>query len=154
MASTDLRGFADPLAAVRRQREWELDAALVRAAALRARVAECESQEEEAAQEVRSQSARAAEAWRNRGDPSLHARFLAFLVQAQARLDAARMEKIRIARELATAREDVTCRQRRLEVLVRQRDEALAAFRIEQNSRQAAQADDQWSMVRLRKAAA
>jgi len=144
MPSIDLRGFRDALEPVRRQREWELDRAIARLAAARAAHLRSQESERAAQWETESQSQIAAQAWTRHGDPTARGRLLEFLVQLQQRqIDIAR-QTAKLAGELAVAQAALLQRQQELEALQRHRADALAEYRLEQDRRAAAQADDAW----------
>lgn len=145
MPSIDLRGFQDPLAPLRKRREWQLDQALATAGALRVRVSEAEARRRHAIEQLQNQSALAAQAWAKRRDPCAHARLLPYLVQRHASVLACEDEERRLREELADAQKAALRRQQEVDVLERHRSEQMADYRLMQERKLAVQADREWN---------
>lgn len=145
MASTDMRGFRYTLEPVRKRREWQLDAAMARVAAVRKQLDECLAMRQRAEDEAVAQAGLAAQAWRDRGDPATQTRLLAYLTQLQS--DKARIESDidRLRAELSTAQHEVLRRQQHVETLQRHRTDVLGAYRMDQDRKTSAEADQDWT---------
>lgn len=145
MASTDMRGFRYTLEPVRKRREWKLDAAMTRVAAVRKQLDECLAMWQRAEDEAVAQAGLAAQAWRDRGDPATQTRLLAFLTQLQR--DKTRIESDidRLRVELSTAQREALRRQQHVETLQRHRTEVLSAYRSDQDRKSNAEADQDWT---------
>lgn len=145
MAFIDLRGFPDPLAPLRKRREWQLDQALATAGALRVRVVEAQARRQHAAEQLQDQSALAAEAWQKRRDPCAHARLLPYLAQQHACVLECEEEEQRLRDELALAQKAARRRQQEVDVLEHHRSEEMADYRLTQERKLAAEADREWN---------
>lgn len=144
MPAADLRGFRDPLAALRKQREWRLDAALAAAARARAQLAQAKLRHEEAMQEFDVQAGRAADAWVRRPDPGAQLRLLPYLAQQHAVTMSAAQEAERLEQAFDEAQELVVRRQQELEALERHREDLLARFHVDQERKASAEMDRDW----------
>jgi hypothetical protein len=144
MPAADLRGFRDPLALVRLQRGWALDRAVARLGAARTAYHDAIEQQRAALEELQAQANAMAKAWAGRGDPVAYARLLAYLTQLQQRHAHAEAETARRGRVMAEAQAEVLACTRDCEALETQRREALEAYRLEQDRRMSAQADEAW----------
>lgn len=148
MPSTDLRGFRDPLAPLRQQRSWALDRAVAALGAARLAHREASERQREAFEELQAQAQAIANAWSRRGDPGAQARLLAYLAQLQQRHAQAEGETAQCMRALAEAQAEVISRERDVQALERQRQEALEAYRLEQERKLASVADEAWLVRR------
>lgn len=144
MPSTDLRGFRDALAPLRQQRGWALDRAVAALAAARLAHREACELQREAFEELQAQATAIAHAWSRRGDPAAQTGLLAYLAQLQHRHAQAEGETVRRASAMAEAQAEVVLRQRDAQALERQRQDALDAYRLEQDRKLAGQADEAW----------
>jgi hypothetical protein len=145
MASVDLRGFPDTLAPLRKQRQWRLDQAVAAVSLTRKRLTETESERAEAVEAFQSESARVAQHWRERTDPTAYAHLLLYLAQQHGRVLELEAEEHRMRDELAAAQATALRRQHDLEVLKRHRSEALAEYRVGIERKMTAEADVDWS---------
>lgn len=145
MRSTDLRGFQDPLAPLRKRREWQLDEALAIAGALRVQVSEAQAQRTHAAEQLQGQCSFAAEAWLKRRDPFAHTRLLSYLAHQHAAVLACESAEQRLREQLADARRAVLRGQQAVDVLERHRSDEMADYRQMQERHGAAEADRDWN---------
>jgi hypothetical protein len=143
--ATDLRGFRYPLESLRQRRQWQLDAALAQLAALRQQLAAREARKDAVERDAAEQSARAAQAWAARVDPVMHTRSLAYLAQLQARKAGVEREIAGLREDIAHAQQAVLRRQQGLEMLQRHRKEELAMYRLDEDRKTGAEADQDWS---------
>jgi hypothetical protein len=145
MAGADLRGFAYALEPVRRQRQWQFDAALARLGELRRQIAEWDVERERLRQECVAQAARAAQLWTLRVDPTAQARLLGYLAALQQRQVDAEREIAALNESVEIARQECAAQQQKLEVLDQHRSDTLKAFATEQHRKSGTQADQEWS---------
>lgn len=142
--TVDLRRFAYPLEPLRRRREWDLDAA-------RAELGRVQAELDAACREAEALAARQAQATRRVADglaagvdPANHRRALLWLaaLRSQTKAAEARVASLRARRANVSAR----CleAQRRLDVVVRHREECLADYGKDAQARDAADADREW----------
>jgi hypothetical protein len=150
MPPTELRGFRDEHAPIRRRRQWELDTALAHAASLQKQFDACRRRRHALGVELEVHSMQAMQSWQRCADPAMHSRILAFMVRTHAQLSQLAREEEQQAAALAQANAAVAQCRLKLEALVRHREDALKLHRIERDRRDAALVDEAWSMRRVR----
>jgi len=145
------RGFDWRLAPLQRKLEWEADAA-------RTRVARALAQWEAAGASLRGAEALLRQAGQDaRGavsahaDPRAHRRLLAYLVSLGDQVAVVTARELEAGEQLAAARQELLRRQRRLDVVLRARDNALDAYLGQQARAQQSQADASWLALRERR---
>lgn len=143
-----VRGFDWRLAPLQRKLEWEVDAARMQLAGALAR-SEATARalrEIQAVQQQAAQDARAAVSLR--ADPLAHQRMLRYLVGVAGQVEVATDEEKKAGEGLAAAREELLERQRRLDVLLRARGNALDAHLQERARGAQVEADATWLVLR------
>lgn len=143
-----VRGFDWRLAPLQRKLEWEVDAARTQLAGA---LAQCETaaralREIQAVQQQAAQDARVAVSVR--ADPLAHQRMLRYLVSVAGQVELAATEEKKAGDGLAAAREELLQRQRRLDVLLRARGNALDAHLQEKARGAQVEADATWLALR------
>lgn len=143
-----VRGFDWKLAPLQRKLEWEVDEARTLLARVLAQwhaadeaMRHAESQLQEASQEARSSVVAQA-------DPRAHRRQLAWLVSLADAAAAAAHKERQAGEELAAARQDMLQRQRRLDVLLKARENAFTDHLHEQSRVAQNEADAGWLALR------
>ncbi len=144
MAGTDLRAFAYPLEAVRRQRQWLLDAALARLSALRRQVDERVTERSRLYRECVAQAQLAARVWANYPNPAAQTGLLGYLAALQQRQIDAERALANLADQVKQAQQACALQQQKLEVLDQHRSEELKAFANQQHRKSGVQADHDW----------
>lgn len=142
-----LRGFAWRLAPLQRKLEWEVEEArtqLSKAYATAGAADEALSAAEISLDQG-SQDARGLVA--AQADPRAHRRILGWLVSLGDQVAVARAKQEAAAEQLAAARQEVLRRQRRLDALLRARENALAAHVRDEARGQQAEADAAWLVL-------
>ena len=143
------RGFDWRLAPLQRKLEWEVEAA--RTSLAKAQSGTQEADEALRAAEVRlrqaSEEARGSAAVHS--DPRAHRQLLSWLVGLGDQVAVAAAKQVEAAERLSAARQDLLKRQRRLDVLLRARDGALAAHVRDAARREQAEADAAWLALRI-----
>ena len=142
------RGFAWRLASLQRKLEWELDTAkatLARELAAEEAARSAQARAEQLLQQgaVEARNARAAHA-----DPRAYRHVLGYLVGLGDQVTVAATKAQAASDQLAAARQDVVHRQRRLDVLLHARKNALAAYLKAEAHREEKEADAGWLALR------
>lgn len=147
-ATRNVRGFDWRLAPLQRKLEWELDAARTRLARVLAQwqqardgLEAAEERQEQAAVEARAQAAAAT-------DPRAHRAMLSYLVGLGDQVAVARSQEQEAQERLAEGRQDVLRCQRRLDVLLRARGNALDDHLQAHARRDQSEADATWLALR------
>lgn len=144
MAGADLRGFEYALEPIRRQRQWQFDAALARLGKLQGEVARWDAERDRLHEECVVQAARASQVWTDRADPTAQARLLGYLAALQQRHADAEREIATLAARVDLARQECAAQQQKLEVLVQHRADTLKDYAVEQHRKAGAHADQEW----------
>jgi len=147
-AMRQVRGFDWRLAPLQRKLEWEVDAARTGLAAALAQWEAAGSALRGAEALLRQSSQDGRSALATQADPRAHRRLLAYLVSLGGQVAAATTREQQAAEELAAARQELLERQRRLDVVLRARDNALDAHLREQARGAQTQADASWLALR------
>lgn len=145
MASTDMRGFRFPLEPLRQRRAWLLDAAMARVAELRKRLDDTRDSRGRIEAQTVAEAGQAAQAWRLRSDPGTHMRLLVHLMRLQQRKVSIDADITELSSQIAVAQRDAQRMQQQVEMLQRHRTEELGHYRIEQERKSSAQADQHWT---------
>jgi hypothetical protein len=149
MPVADMRGFVYALEPLRRRRAWQLDAAMAKLASLQKRLADARTRLQQAEGESVSQAQLAAKDWEQRGDPATQAGLLAYLLRLQQRKALIEIEIKSLQEELVMARQETLQRQQRVESLQQHRAETQSVYRVEQERKSGAQADQDWTARKL-----
>ncbi|ROZ63194.1 hypothetical protein [Ramlibacter sp. WS9] len=144
MAGADLRGFEYGLEPIRRQRQWQFDAALAGLGKLQREAARWDAERDRLHGECVAQAARAAQVWTDRADPTAQARLLGYLAALQQRHADAEREIAALATRVDLARRECAAQQQRLEVLDQHRADTLKDYAVEQHRKAGAEADQEW----------
>ena len=145
-AQADLRGFRYALEPLRQKREWELDLLQREVASLAVRVEAAYATLADLHARRMAAAESAARACLERVDPVAHRQSLAYLAQLQGRVVEARRERDALAAEKTEAMARCIAGQQKLELLARNREDALRDYAAEQSIRLAAEADGDWIM--------
>lgn len=145
MQRADPRGFRDPLQALRRQREWQLEDARARLADAWHRLAACEAGLQAAQAEADGQAACAGASWKLRPDPVAYHQFLQYLAGARRQRADTERQLAALRAELQQARDEAIECQRACELLQRQREGAFDTYARDALRKEASRQDHQWS---------
>lgn len=142
--TADLRRFEYPLEPIRRQRRWQLDALQAELGRVQQELDDAGHAVEVLREQLQHGLEDAARGSAARLDPARHARALGWLVRLRAEMAAAvlRADALRARRD--EARMACARQQRKVDVLERHREDAVAAFTREEETREAAEADRDW----------
>jgi hypothetical protein len=150
----DLRGFSWPLVALQRKLEVRADQARARLASSQREASTHERTLQATRQHGAQQEAVAASAWRLGVDPQAHAQSLRYLVQVRCRVIREQTEQDALLAGVAEERSACAGIEVQLACLEQVREQAVRAFRLQQQRRQAKEADLAWLGERQRRIAA
>jgi len=142
--TADLRGFDYALEPVRRQRQWELDAARARLGRVIRSLEEAQRSLRDLVARHRGESERTAHALAERMDPARHRNCVQWLAELRADILRAEETLRSLQEECARARAECVARQQKLEVIEQHRHECVAEFTQEREARSSTEADREW----------
>ncbi|TFY97079.1 hypothetical protein [Ramlibacter humi] len=143
-----VRGFDWRLAPLQRKLEWEADEAQAAVARELARRESAASATREAESLLVQASQDARQALEAHADPRAHRHQLAYLTFLNDRVAGVRADEQRVAGDLSAARQELLRRQRRLDVVLRARANALELHLREAARRAQVQVDADWLALR------
>lgn len=142
--TVDLRAFDYGLEPLRRQRQWQLDAARARLARAQHAIREAETALAAQQDHHRAQCDSLARASSRTLDLATRRPMLEWLAQSHAALAQAEADLTTLRDDARRIALDCTVAEQRLELIERHRSECLAQFAQEEQARQAAEADRDW----------
>lgn len=142
--SVDLRRFEYALEPVRRQRQWRLDSLRAELGRVQRRVEDAEGVLRALQEQYRVAVQHTAEHMAARLDPVRHPRVLRWLVLQRERIEAGAGCVETARRERARVQAECLNEQRRLELIEKHREECVALFAQEEESRLRRDADREW----------
>ncbi|RAN48428.1 hypothetical protein RB25_11625 [Herbaspirillum rubrisubalbicans] len=147
--SVDLRSFDYPLESLQHQRQWQLDAVLLRLAKVQRRIDGVQKRQAGLRHERELQAKYLKDAQQERYDLWRYQAALSWLARLQENLMVCEQEMLSLHQERSLLQEQCVKQRSALDLLESHRESCLAEFVQRESGRQVNEADRDWLMRRL-----